>query len=276
VTPISPRLEEAAAAIRARTDLAPTVGVVLGSGLAPYADSLADAVEVPFADIPHFPRTTVSGHPGALVIGRAAGTVVAALKGRVHFYEGHTLEAVVFPVRVLGGLGVRALVVTNAAGAINSDYHPGELMILKDHINLLGNPLVGPNDDTLGPRFPDMTEVYDARLRSMAAQACAAAGIVVHEGVYISVTGPSYETPAEIRMARAMGADAVGMSTVPEVIAARHMGMKVLGLSCMTNMASGVIDRKLDHADVLAMGERLQATLLDVLERVVAGIARDE
>jgi len=267
------RLEQAAAAVRARTDLAPTVGVVLGSGLAAYADSLVDAVEVPYVDIPHFPRTTVTGHPGSLVVGRAGKTIVGALKGRVHFYEGHTLDAVAFPVRVLGSLGVRSLVVTNAAGAINAGYKPGDLMILRDHINLLGNPLVGPNDESLGPRFPDMTEAYDPDFRALAAGACAAVGVVAHEGVYISMTGPSYETPAEIRMARGIGADAVGMSTVPEVIAARHMGMRVLGLSCLTNMAAGVSDRKLDHADVLAVGERLRTTLLDVLQRVVAGIA---
>jgi len=266
------RLDEAVAAVRERSSLEPTVGVVLGSGLFAFADSLDDAVSVPFEEIPHFPTATVSGHPGALALGHVGKVAVAALKGRVHYYEGHSLDAVVFPVRVLGRMGVRSLIVTNAAGALNVDFRPGDLMILRDHINLLGNPLVGPNDDTLGPRFPDMSHVYDPGLRALAARSCAAAGALSHEGIYISVTGPSYETPAEIRMARAMGADAVGMSTVPEVIAARHMGIRVLGLSCLTNMAAGITDQKLDHRDVLAVGERLRETLLDVLRRVIAGI----
>jgi purine-nucleoside phosphorylase len=270
---LAARLDETVAAVRARCGLEPTVGVVLGSGLGAFADALDDAVSLPFHELPHFPRASVAGHSGALVLGRSGGVAVAALKGRVHYYEGHSLDAVVFPVRVVARLGARVLVVTNAAGAINPEYRPGQLMLLRDHINLLGNPLVGPNDDALGPRFPDMSEVYDSRLRGLGRKACAAAGAVAHEGVYIAVTGPSYETPAEIRMARTMGADAVGMSTVPEVIAARHMGLRVLGLSCLTNMAAGVTDRPLDHRDVLAVGERLRSTLLDVLRRVIAGIA---
>jgi len=270
---VAARLDEAVAAVHERTSLEPRVGVVLGSGLGAFAESLEDAVALEFGAIPHFPVATVSGHPGALVIGLAGGIPVAALKGRVHHYEGHPLDAVVFPIRVLGRLGVRSVVMTNAAGAINPDFRPGEIMILRDHVNLLGNPLMGPNDDALGPRFPDMSEAYDPALRRLAARACAAAGIVAREGVYVAVTGPSYETPAEIRMARTMGADAVGMSTVPEVIAARHMGLRVLALSCLTNMAAGVTDRKLDHRDVLAVGERLRGALLDVLRRVIAGIA---
>ena len=269
------RLDEATAAIRARTGLRPTVGAVLGSGLGAFADTLTDAVSVPFSEIPHFPASTVAGHGGALVVGRSRGVTVAVMKGRVHFYEGYPLADVVFPVRVLGRLGVRTLVVTNAAGAINPVFAPGELMVIEDHVNLLGNPLLGSNEEALGPRFPDMSEAYDRRLRDAAEAACAAAGVKCHRGVYVAMTGPSYETPAEIRMARVLGADAVGMSTVPEVIAARHMGVRVVGLSCLTNMAAGILDRKLDHKEVLETGERVKAALLDVLGRLVASAARE-
>jgi purine-nucleoside phosphorylase len=275
VSGLLPRLDEAASLVRSRTFLQPTIGLVLGSGLGAFADHLDDATSIPFAQIPHFPATTVAGHTGELVVGRTGGASIAVLKGRVHAYEGHPLEDVVFPVRVLGRLGVGSLVLTNAAGAINPDYEPGELMVLRDHINLLGNPLVGPNEARLGPRFPDMSETYDPALRRMALGACQAVGVKAHEGVYIAVSGPSYETPAEIRMARTLGADAVGMSTVPEVIAARHMGTRVLGLSCLTNKAAGVSERPLDHEDVLAVAERLRSTLLDVLRRVVGEIGRE-
>ncbi len=263
------QLDEAAAAVRARSPLRPSIGVVLGSGLGAFTESLEGAVAVPFAEIPHFPTSTVVGHSGALVVGRCRGVPVAVLNGRVHFYEGYPLGEVVFPVRVLGRLGVRTLVLTNAAGAINVSFAPGDLMVIQDHINLLGNPLLGPNEDALGPRFPDMSEAYDRGLRHAAESACQAAGVRCHRGVYVSIHGPSYETPAEIRMFRTMGADAVGMSTVPEVIAARHMGMRVAGLSCLTNMAAGVTDRKLDHREVLATGERVKAALLEVLARLV-------
>jgi purine-nucleoside phosphorylase len=269
------RLDEAAAFVRARSPLHPTLGVVLGSGLGAFADALEEATTLPFPRIPHFPTSTVAGHGGALVVGKCAGVPVAAMKGRVHFYEGYELDDVVFPVRVLGRLGVRTLVVTNAAGAIHPSFRPGDLMVLSDHINLLGNPLRGPNEESLGPRFPDMSEVYDPRLRAAVLRAAAAAGATLREGVYVAVKGPSYETPAEIRMARTLGADAVGMSTVPEVLAARHMGMRVLGLSCLTNMAAGVSDGPLDHGDVLAVAERLRATLLEVLRGVIAEAAED-
>ena len=269
------RLNEAAAAVTERTPLRPAIGVVLGSGLGAFADALEDAVAVPFAEIPHFPASTVAGHGGALVVGRCRGVPVAVMKGRVHFYEGYTLEQVVFPVRVLGRLGVRTLVVTNAAGAINPAFAPGDLMVIEDHLNLLGNPLLGPNEDALGPRFPDMSVAYDRALRDVAESAVRASGLTCHRGVYVSLTGPSYETPAEIRMFRTLGADAVGMSTVPEVIAARHMGMRVTGLSCLTNMAAGVTDRKLDHAEVLETGERVRAALLEVLARIVTETARE-
>jgi purine-nucleoside phosphorylase len=272
-SPVLARLDEAAAAVRARTALAPSIGLVLGSGLGAFADSLEGGVAVPYAEIPHFPASTVAGHEGALVVGRSRGIPVAVLKGRVHFYEGYRLDEVVFPVRVLGRLGVRTLVVTNAAGAVNPAFAPGDLMVIEDHVNLLGNPLLGPNEEALGPRFPDMSEAYDRGLRDAAEAACRGAGARCHRGIYLSIPGPSYETPAEIRMFRTMGADAVGMSTVPEVIAARHMGMRVVGLSCLTNLAAGVSDRKLDHRDVLATGERVKAALLEVLARLVTEAA---
>jgi len=275
VKALTERLDEAVAYLRTRTALQPTTGVVLGSGLGAFADDLSDTVAVAFSSIPHFPASTVAGHGGALVLGRCAGLPVAVMKGRVHYYEGYSLADVVFPVRVLGRLGVKTLVVTNAAGAINALFRPGELMVIEDHVNLLGNPLVGPNEDAIGPRFPDMSEAYDRRLRDAAQRACAEAGVVGHRGVYVAMTGPSYETPAEIRMARALGADAVGMSTVPEVIAARHMGLRVVGLSCLTNMAAGILDKKLDHREVLETGERVKASLVDVLGRLVASAARE-
>jgi purine-nucleoside phosphorylase len=263
------RLDEAAAAVRERAPLAPRVGVILGSGLGAFGDSLEDAVSVPYGEIPHFPTSTVVGHGGALALGRCRGVPVAVMKGRVHFYEGYTLEQVVFPARVLGRLGVGTLVVTNAAGAVNTSYRPGELMVIEDHINLLGNPMLGPNEHALGERFFDMSEAYDRGLRDAALAACRAAGVRSHRGVYLALTGPSFETPAEIRAFRALGADAVGMSTVPEVIAARHMGIRVAGISCLTNMAAGVLDQKLDHREVLETGERVKESLIDVLGRLV-------
>jgi purine-nucleoside phosphorylase len=269
------RIAEAATAVGERTPHRPAVGVVLGSGLGAFADALEEATSVPYGEIPHFPASTVVGHGGALVVGRCRGVPVAVMKGRVHFYEGYRLEEVIFPVRVLGRLGVRTLVITNAAGAINPAFAPGDLMVIEDHVNLLGNPLVGPNEEALGPRFPDMSEAYDRGLRNVAEAACHAVGLRCHRGVYISVTGPSYETPAEIRMARTLGADAVGMSTVPEVIAARHLGMRVAGLSCLTNMAAGVTSGKLDHREVLETGERVKAALLEVLARIVREAARE-
>jgi purine-nucleoside phosphorylase len=275
VTAVLARLDEATHAVRARTALVPAVGLVLGSGLGAFADSLKDAATIPFTEIPHFPASTVVGHSGALVLGLCRGVPVAALKGRVHFYEGYRLDEVVFPVRVLGRLGVKTLVLTNAAGAVNTSFAPGDIMVLTDHINFLGNPLLGPNEAALGSRFPDMSEAYDRGLRDTAEDACRAAGVRCHRGVYVAMTGPSFETPAEIRMARTLGADAVGMSTVPEVIAARHMGIRVAALSCLTNMAAGVTDRKLDHQEVLDTGERVKAALLEVLSRIVTEAAKD-
>jgi len=271
---LASRLAEAVKLVESRTELRPTLGLVLGSGLGAFARTLEAATAIPFRDIPHFPTSSVSGHQGELVLGRSGGVSVAVLAGRAHFYEGHPLERVVFPVRMLGRLGVKVLVVTNAAGSVNAGFRPGDLMIIEDHINLIGNPLVGPNEDALGARFPDMSEAYDAKLRDAAEAACRSAGVTARRGVYLALTGPSYETPAEIRMARTIGADAVGMSTAPEVVAARHMGLRVLGLSCLTNMAAGVSDQKLDHREVLEVGERVKDALLEVLRRVVQEAAK--
>jgi purine-nucleoside phosphorylase len=273
--PLVAQLAEAAEAVRSRTDLQPRIGLVLGSGLGAFADTLDGALRIPFEEIPHFVASTVAGHAGALVLGRSEGVPVAVLQGRVHYYEGHSLQQVVFPVRVLGQLGVTTLVVTNAAGAVNAAYAPGDLMIVEDHVNLIGNPLVGPNAEALGPRFPDMSEAYDRRLRDLAEAACAAVGIRARRGIYLALTGPSYETPAEIRMARTLGADAVGMSTAPEVVAARHMGMRVVGISCISNLAAGVSARPLDHHEVLETSERVKAPLLAVLARIVARAAEE-
>jgi purine-nucleoside phosphorylase len=266
---LAERLAEAVSFIRSRTSLAPRIGLVLGSGLGAFAKTLEAATAIPYREIPHFPGSSIAGQEGELVLGQSGGVPVAVMAGRAHYYQGYSLDEVVFPVRVLRSLGAEVLVVTNAAGAVNTTFAPGELMIIEDHINLIGNPLVGPNEDFLGPRFPDMSEAYDVRLRQVAEDACRATGAPVHRGVYIAMSGPSYETPAEIRMARAVGADAVGMSTAPEVVAARHMGVRVLGLSCLTNMAAGVSARKLDHREVLEVGERVKDTLLEVLRRVV-------
>jgi purine-nucleoside phosphorylase len=273
VSDLLQRLDTAAALLRSRTPLRPTIGAILGSGLGAFADSLSEAVSVPYSEIPHFPTSTVVGHGGALVIGRCGGVPIAVMKGRVHFYEGYTLEQVVFPARVLGRFGVKTLLVTNAAGAVNTAFAPGDLMVIEDHINLLGNPLLGTNEDALGERFIDMSEAYDRGLRDVAEAACQASGVRARRGVYLGLSGPSFETPAEIRMFRTLGADAVGMSTVPEVIALRHMGVRVVGLSCVTNMAAGVLDQKLDHREVLETGERVKTALIEVIGRIVAGAA---
>jgi purine-nucleoside phosphorylase len=267
------QVDEAAASIRARCGSVPDVAVVLGSGLGAFAERLADQTIIPYGEIPHWPVSHVVGHAGRLVTGTLAGRRVAALSGRAHVYEGHPIAAVVFGVRVMARLGVRQVILTNAAGGINVDFASGALMIIDDHINLLGtNPLVGPNDDRFGPRFPDMTEVYARRLRSIAGEAAAAVGVMVTHGVYVAVLGPSYETPAEIRAFRTLGADAVGMSTVPEAIAARHMGVEVLGISCITNMAAGVLPQPLVHEEVLETGRRVQGAFSSLLEAIIERI----
>jgi len=246
------------------------VGVVLGSGLGRFAASLAEAVEVPYHEIPHWPASGVVGHAGRLVGGVLAGRRVLALSGRAHFYEGHSLATAAFGVRVLARLGVPRVLLTNAAGGINTRFSRGALMLIDDHINLMGsNPLIGPNDERLGPRFPDMTEVYSVQLRELARAAGNAAGVPLEHGVYVAVHGPSYETPAEIRAFRVLGADAVGMSTVPEAIVARHMGLEVLGISCITNMAAGVLPQPLDHREVMATAERVNSQFIALLEGII-------
>ena len=265
------RVEAAAAYIRSRCGMLPDTAIVLGSGLGDFADGLRDAIATPYGEVPHWPAPTVVGHSGRLVVGNSGARRVAALAGRAHFYEGHDLGTVVFPIRVMGRLGVKRVILTNAAGGINTSFAQGALMIIDDHINLLGsNPLVGPNDDRFGLRFPDMTEVYSARLRRIADDAAAAAQVPVTHGIYLATPGPSYETPAEIRFFRAVGADAVGMSTVPEAIAARHMGMEVLGISCITNMAAGVLPGQLDHHEVLETTTRVRGSFIALLEGILA------
>lgn len=268
--PMYQRVAEAAASIRTRNGAPPETAIVLGSGLGDYADTLLDAVATSYGEIPHWPDSRVVGHSGRLVIGNVAGKRVAALAGRVHFYEGHDLDTVVFATRVMGVLGVKQLILTNAAGGINTGFAQGALMIIDDHLNLLGtNPLIGPNDERLGPRFPDMSEVYSLRLRQIADAAAAATHVPVAHGVYAAVHGPSYETPAEIRYLRSIGADAVGMSTVPEAIAARHMNVEVLGISCITNMAAGVLPGTLNHEEVLETARRVRGSFVALLGGII-------
>ncbi len=263
-------IQETAAWLRGRIGQTPDVAIVLGSGLGDFTAALADATTIDYHEIPNWPASTVVGHAGRLVVGTLAGKRVAALSGRVHFYEGHELKTVTFATRVLGVLSVKTIVLTNAAGGINLSFTPGTLMLIDDHINLLGsNPLVGPNDDRLGPRFPDMSEVYSQRLRTIANDAAEAQGSPLAHGVYVAVHGPSYETPAEIRYLRTIGADAVGMSTVPEAIAARHMGMDVLGVSCITNMAAGVLPQPLVHDEVMEVARRVRKRFAALLEGIV-------
>ena len=264
------RVDAAAAAIRSRCGALPETAIVLGSGLGAFAETLLDAVAAPYGDLPHWPASNIVGHEGRLVIGNVAGKRIAALAGRVHFYEGHDLENVVFATRVMGRLGVKRIVLTNAAGGINTSFSQGALMIIDDHINLLGsNPLLGANDERFGPRFPDMSEVYSSRLRDVADAVALDKGIAVRHGIYVATTGPSYETPAEIRFFRTIGADAVGMSTVPEAIAARHMGLEVLGISCITNMAAGVLPGVLAHDEVMETARRVRGAFVALLVGIV-------
>jgi purine-nucleoside phosphorylase len=264
-------VREAAEAVRARITTVPDIAIVLGSGLGDFAGTLGDSVSMPYADLPHWPASRVIGHEGRLVVGTVGGRTIAALAGRCHVYEGHDLRTVTFAVRVLGLLGVKTLILTNAAGGINTGFSQGALMVIDDHINLIGNnPLVGANDDRFGPRFPDMSEVYSRRLRGVADEAARALGTTLPHGVYVALLGPSYETPAEIRYLRTIGADAVGMSTVPEAIAARHMGLEVLGISCITNMAAGVLPQPLDHNEVMETARRVRGQFIGLLKEVIA------
>jgi len=272
------RANAASKYVLARTKLRPQIGIVLGSGLGGFADELTAATRIPYARIPNFPRSTAIGHAGQLVIGKLRGKTgeipVAAMQGRVHFYEGYSLSEVIFPMRVFARMGIRAVILTNAAGGINRNYGQGALVVLSDHINLQGsNPLIGANDERFSPRFPDMTHAYNRSFRKHALEEGAKLGMVIHEGVYAALTGPSYESPAEIRYLAAIGADLVGMSTVPEVIAARHMDMEVLAISCVTNMAAGILDQPLAHAEVMETGERVRTIFEGLLRAVLPRIA---
>jgi len=264
------RVRETVASIRAVHPEIPAVGLILGSGLGAYAGTFEAATIIPYERIPKFPRSTVLGHSGKLVLGRIQGIPAAALQGRVHLYEGYTTADVTYPVRVLGSLGVRQLIVTNAAGSVNESFRPGDLMLITDHINLTGtNPLIGANVREWGERFPDMSDAYDAKMRELAGQAASEAGIKVRQGVYAGLTGPSYETPAEIRMLRTLGADAVGMSTVAEVIVANHMRIRVLGISCISNMAAGILRQRLTHQEVMDTTERVKQQFLALLDSTI-------
>jgi purine-nucleoside phosphorylase len=266
----------AAKFILAKTKLRPKVALVLGSGLGAFADELASATRIPYQKIPGFPRSTVTGHAGFLVIGKSGEVPVAAMQGRVHRYEGYSSREVVFPMRVLGRLGIRAAILTNAAGAINPDYSQGALVVIRDHINLQGeNPLIGPNDERFGPRFPDMSDAYFKPYREIALREAKRLGLGVHEGIYAALSGPSFETPAEIRYLKTIGADLVGMSTVPEVIVARHINIRVLGISCATNMAAGILDQPLTHAEVIETGERVKSQFVALLRAIIPQVAAD-
>ncbi len=271
------RAERAAKFIFSKTKLRPKIALVLGSGLGAFADELTDSIRIPYEKIPNFPRSTAVGHAGRLVLGKSGGIVVAAMQGRVHLYEGYSAREVAFAMRVFGRMGIRSAILTNAAGGINLEFKQGALVVITDHINLqAANPLIGPNDERFGPRFPDMTQAYWRSYRDIALAEAKRLGIETHEGVYSALSGPSYETPAEIRYLRNIGADLVGMSTVPEVIAARHMGIRVLGISCVTNMAAGIIDRPLDHAEVIETGERVKNQFIALLRAVLPRIAAEK
>lgn len=266
-------LNEITAFLESKLETKPETGLILGSGLGILADEIENPVIIPYSDIPHFPVSTVPGHQGQFVFGRLGGKNVVCMQGRFHYYEGYELQEVTLPVRVMKRLGIDSLIVTNAAGGINESFKPGDLMLIEDHINMLGdNPLRGKNDDSFGPRFPDMTQAYDPGLREVAAAAAAELGVDLKKGVYAAYCGPSFETPAEIKFLRIAGADAVGMSTVPEVIIANHCGIKSLGISCITNMAAGITKNKLDHKEVMEIAnivrERFAGLIKEILGRM--------
>ncbi|MBV8892022.1 MAG: purine-nucleoside phosphorylase [Acidobacteria bacterium] len=270
------RAESAAQFLLAKTPLRPRIGIVLGSGLGGLADELGDAERIPYSEIPYFPPSTAVGHAGRMVIGKTGDVPVAAMQGRVHLYEGYSPQQVAFPIRVFARLGIRALVLTNAAGGINLEYKQGGLVIISDHINLQGcNPLVGMNDERLGLRYPDMTQAYSKLYRQAALEEARRLGLTAYEGVYAGMLGPSFESPAEIRFLRTIGADLVGMSTISEVVAARHMGLKVLAISCVTNMAAGILDQVLTHEEVLETGERVKGAFTALIKQVLPRIAAD-
>lgn len=266
-------IQQSAQYMKEKVKELPEIGLILGSGLGVLADEIEHAVKIPYEEIPNFPVSTVEGHAGQLVFGTLKGANVVAMQGRFHFYEGYDMKKVTFPVRVLKEMGVKTIIVTNAAGGVNESFEPGDLMIITDHINNMGtSPLIGTNDSSLGARFPDMSQAYSRELRQLAKNAASELGINVQEGVYVGNTGPAYETPAEVRLARVLGGDAVGMSTVPEVIVANHAGMKVLGISCISNMAAGILDQPLSHDEVMETTEMVKANFLNLVKKIVADI----
>ena len=266
--------ERAAKFILSKTKLRPRIALVLGSGLGAFASEFSGATKIPYAKIPGFPRSTAIGHAGQLVIGKVGDVAVAGMQGRVHLYEGYSVKEVAFPIRVFARMGVQAIILTNAAGGIKREFSQGRLVVLKDHINLQGvNPLCGPNDENFGPRFPDMTTAYDKKFREIALAEGKQLGIELAEGTYAALAGPSYETPAEIRYLRSIGSDLVGMSTVPEVIAARHSGIRVLGISCVTNAAAGILDQPLNHKEVLETAERMKSQFIALLSAILPKMA---
>jgi len=264
------QISEAAQYLKTKYANTPKIGLILGSGLGVLGEEVENATRIPYEEIPNFPVSTVEGHAGQLVFGTINGVEVVVMQGRFHFYEGYSMDKVTFPVRVMKEIGVEQIIVTNAAGGVNTEFKPGDLMIISDHINCFGtNPLIGPNDSKLGTRFPDMSTAYCPKLRAMAKEVAASINLEVQEGVYLGNTGPTYETPAEVRMARIMGGDAVGMSTVPEVIVANHAGLKVLGISCISNMAAGILDQPLNHEEVMETTEKVKADFLKFVKELV-------
>lgn len=265
------KIQEAANFLKSKFSQQPEVGLILGSGLGVLGDEIENAVKIPYSNIPNFPVSTVEGHAGQLVFGLLNGVYVLAMQGRFHYYEGYSFDKVTFPVRVMKELGIKQLIVTNAAGGVNESYNPGDLMLISDHINNMGNnPLIGPNDANMGVRFPDMSEAYSKQLRQLAKDIAKKLNLNIQEGVYVGNTGPTYETPAEIRMIRTLGGDAVGMSTVPEVIVARHAGLNVLGISCISNMAAGILDQPLNHEEVIETTEKVKLDFLRYVKAIVA------
>lgn len=263
-------LRQTADHIRQKIHKTPYIAIVLGSGLGNLANYMSNTIEIPYEDIPNFPRTTVTGHEGKLIFGELSGRNIVAMKGRFHYYEGWSMEQVVFPIRIFKLLGVNNLFLTNAAGAVNTQFKPGDLMLIKDHIGLFAeNPLRGENIDELGPRFPDMSNIYDRELLEMAAECAMRLRVDIRRGIYAYTKGPSFETPSEIRALKYFGADAVGMSTVPEAVAARHMGMRVLGISCITNMAAGVLEQTLNHEEVIEAGKKVEGKFSALVEEIV-------
>ncbi|MET3697758.1 purine-nucleoside phosphorylase [Bacillus oleivorans] len=259
--------------IKSKTDYLPEIGMILGSGLGTLADEIENPIHIPYSEIPHFAKSEAIGHANELVIGKLNGKTVAAMKGRFHYYEGFTLDEVTFPVRVMKAFGIENLIITNACGAVNTSFSPGDLMLITDHINLVGtNPLIGRNNDELGTRFPDLSQVYNKDLRNIASKAGQELNITLQQGVYAWWSGPAYETPAEIRMIRTLGADAVGMSTVPEAIVAAHAKMKVLGISCLTNMASGILDQPLSHDEVIEVAGKVKVKFIELVKGIVKEI----